>query len=83
MLTGPFSPCHDFVDPTDYHTACKYDLCARFPDDDYLCDSLNGYASACRQAGGAPEDWRSETTPCGKSSNVGVVIKCSLSFYKS
>lgn len=83
MLTGPFSPCHDFVDPTDYHTACKYDLCARFPDDDYLCDSLNGYASACRQAGGAPEDWRSETTPCGKYSNVGVVMKCSLSFYKS
>ena len=64
--TGPFAECHDLLDPTPYHDACVYDLCATLPDDDVLCDSLAEYAQACREAGGSPEDRRAETPQCGK-----------------
>ena len=66
--TGPFAECHSYVDPTPYHEACVYDLCAMLPDDDVLCDSLAGYAQTCREAGGSPGDWRAETPQCGKYS---------------
>ncbi len=62
---GPFRDCLDLVDPTPYHEACVYDLCATLPDDDVLCNSLAEYAQACREAGGSPGDWRSDTK-CGK-----------------
>ena len=67
--TGPFTQCFEFVDPTPYHEACVYDLCATLPDDDLLCDSLAEYAQACRDAGASPGDWRSETSQCGKHFN--------------
>ena len=46
-----------------------YDLCATLPDDDVLCDSLSQYAQACREVGGSPGDWRTETPQCGKYQN--------------
>lgn len=66
---GPFSDCHELVDPTPYYEACVYDLCATLPDDDVLCDSFSQYAEACRNTGGMPEDWRSVTPQCGKLNN--------------
>ena len=70
---GPFAGCHSYVDPTPYHEACVYDLCATLPDDDVLCDSLAEYAQACREAGGSPGDWRAETPQCGKHTTIYVL----------
>ena len=69
---GPLAECHDLVDPSPYHEACVFDLCATLPDDDVLCDSLAEYAQACREAGGSPGDWRAETPQCGKYSILSV-----------
>jgi hypothetical protein len=62
--TGPFAPCHDYVDPGPYHEACVYDLCETLPDDDLLCDSAESYAAACRSAGRALVDWKREADMC-------------------
>ncbi|XP_038059591.1 IgGFc-binding protein-like [Patiria miniata] len=62
--SGPFASCHDFVDPTPYHESCQYDLCASLPDDSLLCDSLESYAQACKQAGGRPGSWKTVTLQC-------------------
>ena len=62
--TGPFTECHEVVDPTPYYEACIYDLCATLPDDDLVCDSLAEYAQACREGGGMPDDWRAVTPQC-------------------
>ena len=66
VANGPFKECYDLVDPTPYHEACVYDLCATLPEDDVLCDSLAEYAQACRNADGSPGDWRAETSQCGE-----------------
>ena len=64
---GPFSDCHEVVDPTPYYDACIYDLCATLPDDSLICDSLATYDHACRRAGVEPDDWRAVTPQCRKS----------------
>ena len=64
--SGPFSKCHDIVDPRPFYDACVYDLCATLPDDDLVCDSMEEYATRCRNAGGIPGDWRSVTPQCRK-----------------
>ena len=48
-----------------YYDACVYDLCVTLPDDDLVCADIDAYASACRQAGGVPGNWRAELTQCG------------------
>ncbi len=63
---GPFSPCHELVDPLPYYEACVFDLCATLPDDDLVCDSFGEYAQACRDAGGYPGNWRIAVPQCGK-----------------
>ena len=64
--SGPFSECHDVVDPRPFYDACVYDLCATLPDDDLVCDSMVEYALRCRNAGGSPGDWRAVTPQCRK-----------------
>ena len=62
---GPFSQCHDVVDPTHYYEACIYDICATARDD-LVCGSFEVYAQTCRNAGENPENWRSITPQCRK-----------------
>ena len=65
IFSGPFAPCHDYVDPEPHYSSCVYDVCET--DDDGLCDSLKQYAEACKAEGGRPDDWRAEVPQCRKS----------------
>ncbi|PIK46688.1 putative IgGFc-binding protein [Apostichopus japonicus] len=51
--------CHQVADSSFYYETCKYDLCATLPDQTVLCDSIEEFLIACREAGGEPGDWRS------------------------
>ncbi|PIK34072.1 putative IgGFc-binding protein [Apostichopus japonicus] len=55
---GPFAPCHDYVTVTAYYETCVYDLCATLPDEDLVCPSLEVYATACKERGGEPGEWK-------------------------
>ncbi|KAJ8042859.1 Zonadhesin [Holothuria leucospilota] len=56
--------CHQVANSTIYFETCKYDLCATLPDETVLCDSIEEYLVACREAGGNPGDWRGEVPQC-------------------
>ncbi|XP_048196143.1 kielin/chordin-like protein [Perognathus longimembris pacificus] len=63
LKSSPFSRCHVVVPPEPFFAACVYDLCACGPGsstDACLCDTLEAYASHCRQAGVTPT-WRGPT----------------------
>ena len=72
-VPGPFSQCHDVVDPTYYYEACFYDVCATARDD-LVCGSFEVYAQACKNAGENPEDWRSNTTQCRKCIIIVILL---------
>ncbi|XP_041453704.1 zonadhesin-like [Lytechinus variegatus] len=61
---GVLGECFGVVDPAMYYDACVYDLCFTLPEDDLLCADVDSYASACREAGGVPGNWRAELTQC-------------------
>ncbi|TRY92860.1 hypothetical protein DNTS_015611 [Danionella cerebrum] len=44
--TGPFSPCHGFVDPQPHVKNCVFDMCILEGDRAMLCQSLQAYATA-------------------------------------
>ncbi|KAJ7304150.1 hypothetical protein JRQ81_011679 [Phrynocephalus forsythii] len=56
---GPFRGCHSKVDPTVYFNDCIYDLCLGNGEIPVLCQSIQSYVSACQDAGGSVEPWRS------------------------
>ncbi|XP_060052517.1 kielin/chordin-like protein isoform X2 [Erinaceus europaeus] len=63
LKSRAFSRCHALVPPEPFFAACVYDLCACGPGSSSaacLCDSLEAYASHCRQAGVTPA-WRGPT----------------------
>ncbi|XP_071830391.1 IgGFc-binding protein-like [Apostichopus japonicus] len=63
--TGPFSHCHEYVDPSPYFTSCVTDVCSTWTKANLLCNNLQTYAQICRQTGGSlPGDWRSQTDYC-------------------
>ena len=62
---GPFSQCHNVVDPIPYYEACVFDICATALNDS-VCGSFEVYAQTCRSAGENPDDWRSITPQCRK-----------------
>nr|XP_054773221.1 IgGFc-binding protein-like [Lytechinus pictus] len=62
--SGVLGDCFGVVDPAMYYDACVYDLCFTLPEDDLLCADVDSYASACREAGGVPGNWRAELTQC-------------------
>ncbi|XP_042352823.1 kielin/chordin-like protein [Plectropomus leopardus] len=54
-----FKPCHRVVSPEPWYGACVYDQCACGANtDECLCDTLEAYASQCREAGVVLQ-WRS------------------------
>ncbi|XP_071498841.1 IgGFc-binding protein-like, partial [Diadema antillarum] len=71
---GMLGDCFSYVDPSSYFLACVYDLCATLPEDDLLCEDVDAYASACREAGGSPGNWRSELTQCELSCPEGMTL---------
>lgn len=56
---GPFRGCHGKVDSSVYFNNCIYDLCLGNGDSPVLCQSIQSYVSACQDAGGSVEPWRS------------------------
>ncbi|XP_049429825.1 kielin/chordin-like protein [Epinephelus fuscoguttatus] len=52
LKSAAFKPCHRVVPPEPWYGACVYDLCACGANtDECLCDTLEAYASQCREAG--------------------------------
>ncbi|XP_034389852.1 kielin/chordin-like protein [Cyclopterus lumpus] len=59
LKSAAFKPCHRVVPPEPWYGACVYDLCACGANtDECLCDTLEAYASQCREAGVILQ-WRS------------------------
>ncbi|XP_072290734.1 kielin/chordin-like protein [Eucyclogobius newberryi] len=52
LKSSIFKACHRVVPPEPWYGACVYDLCACGANaDECLCDTLEAYASQCREAG--------------------------------
>ncbi|XP_075885031.1 kielin/chordin-like protein [Nelusetta ayraudi] len=61
LKSAAFKPCHRVVPPEPWYGACVYDLCACGANtDECLCDTLEAYASRCREAGVVLQ-WRSSS----------------------
>ncbi|XP_013888896.1 kielin/chordin-like protein isoform X2 [Austrofundulus limnaeus] len=59
LKSAAFKPCHRVIPPEPWYGACVYDLCACGSNsDECLCDTLEAYASQCREAGVVLQ-WRS------------------------
>lgn len=67
LKSAAFRACHRVVPPEPWYGACVYDLCACGANaDECLCDTLEAYASQCREAGVVLQ-WRSPSL-CGEFS---------------
>ncbi|XP_073511751.1 IgGFc-binding protein-like [Phyllobates terribilis] len=56
--SGPFSPCHQTIDPAAYLKSCINALCSKNGE---LCTMLQGYAKVCQDAGVAIKPWRTQS----------------------
>ncbi|XP_037836867.1 alpha-tectorin [Kryptolebias marmoratus] len=60
---GPFSFCHEEVDPAPYFSDCVFDVCVSGNQGhDLLCRALESYVSACQSANVRIYPWRQNTT---------------------
>ncbi|KAK2820377.1 hypothetical protein Q5P01_023336 [Channa striata] len=60
---GPFSFCHETVDPAPYFNDCVFDVCVSGNGgQDLLCRAIQAYASACQSANVPIYPWRQNTT---------------------
>ncbi|XP_074476997.1 alpha-tectorin-like [Sebastes fasciatus] len=57
--SGPFSFCHEQVDPAPYFNDCVYDVC--LGGNELLCTAIQAYASACQSANVRIYPWRLNT----------------------
>lgn len=58
LSTGPFSACHELLDPKPFLEDCVFDLCVTGGERLSLCRSLSTYAQACVELGVTLENWR-------------------------
>lgn len=64
---GPFSFCHEEVDPAPYFNDCVFDVClSGNQGHDLLCSAIESYVSACQSANVRIYPWRENTT-CSES----------------
>ncbi|XP_076007714.1 alpha-tectorin isoform X2 [Genypterus blacodes] len=70
---GPFSFCHEDVNPAPYFNDCVFDVCVSGNDGrDLLCRAIEAYVSACQSANVRIYPWRQNTTcslPCPANSH--------------
>ncbi|XP_029934021.1 alpha-tectorin-like isoform X1 [Myripristis murdjan] len=60
---GPFSFCHEEVDPEPYFSDCVFDVCiSGNRGQDLLCRAIEAYVSACQSANVRIYPWRQSTT---------------------
>lgn len=56
---GPFSACHDVIEPGPYYRDCVYDVCLAKDEQAVLCQSLSAYVLDCQSFGANVQNWRS------------------------
>ncbi len=61
---GPFSACHDRVNPKQHVINCVFDMCVMDGDRAMLCENLQAYAIICQQAGIQIMPWRNSSFCC-------------------
>ncbi|XP_026018809.1 alpha-tectorin-like [Astatotilapia calliptera] len=60
---GPFSFCHEEVDPAPYFNDCLFDVClSGNQGHDLMCSAIESYVSACQSANVRIYPWRENTT---------------------
>ncbi|XP_026826604.1 hemocytin isoform X2 [Ooceraea biroi] len=70
-----FSDCHWYVDPTEFHRDCMYDMCACDTDiKSCLCPILAAYATDCA-ALGVKLPWRAEIEECKVQCSGGQIYE--------
>nr|DBA15730.1 TPA: hypothetical protein GDO54_003201 [Pyxicephalus adspersus] len=55
---GPFSACHNHLDPLGHFNNCVHDLCQTCGKARALCNSLQGYMAVCQSMGITGMEWR-------------------------
>ncbi|KAM4825775.1 IgGFc-binding protein [Thomomys bottae] len=58
LSNGPFSACHESLDPQPFLENCVYDLCVTGGERLTLCRGLSAYAQACVEMGVSVGNWR-------------------------
>ncbi|KAM4016701.1 IgGFc-binding protein-like isoform 2-T2 [Anomaloglossus baeobatrachus] len=58
---GPFSQCHESIDPTPFLEDCLFDACAYKGHQSVVCASLSSYVSECQRNGSLVKEWRTPT----------------------
>uniref|UniRef100_A0A8C6SH00 Tectorin alpha n=1 Tax=Neogobius melanostomus TaxID=47308 RepID=A0A8C6SH00_9GOBI len=67
-----FLACHTVVNPSPFFRNCLYNMCVREGNRSAMCNSLQGYATACQDAHVGLPSWRSATDcplPCPENSH--------------
>ncbi|KAG9341765.1 hypothetical protein JZ751_018487, partial [Albula glossodonta] len=72
--TGPFSICHNKVEPGRFYNNCVSELCSHRDPRIALCRSLANYVAACQEADVKIHDWRSPDF-CEQVCPKGMVYK--------
>ncbi|XP_059389537.1 IgGFc-binding protein [Carassius carassius] len=60
-VTGPFSACHDQLNPEQHVINCVFDMCVMDGDRAILCENLKAYAITCQQTGIQIMPWRNSS----------------------
>uniref|UniRef100_A0A671TTV8 VWFD domain-containing protein n=1 Tax=Sparus aurata TaxID=8175 RepID=A0A671TTV8_SPAAU len=74
---GPFSFCHEQVDPAPYFNDCVFDVCvSENRGKDLLCRDIQAYVSACQSANVQIYPWRQNTTCSKPTTQCVVYLSC-------
>ncbi len=68
---GPFSACHDRVNPKQHVINCVFDMCVMDGDRAMLCENIQAYAIICQQAKIQIMPWRNSSF-CRKFLNLNL-----------
>ncbi|XP_037109335.1 mucin-2-like isoform X50 [Syngnathus acus] len=76
LISEPWSPCTQLIDPTPYLQACVQDLCScnNRTNDTCVCSTLSEFSRQCSHAGGVPPNWRTQDF-CAKQCPYNMVYE--------
>nr|XP_057939674.1 IgGFc-binding protein [Doryrhamphus excisus] len=73
---GPFSFCHSLISPQKYFSLCVNNLCVAQGQKQALCDVLEVYEAACKEAGVGVDPWRNSTGCASKCPRFSHYRQC-------